>query len=517
MPTLHRSAGILLHPTSLPGDSCIGEIGKQAHRFLEEMAAAGQTLWQVLPLGPTGYGNSPYQSPSTFAGNPLLIGFDLLIEDGLLTQKDLKAIPWLDPERVDFGAATWYRPPILKKACRRFLNRIKADAQLRNAFENFCCDEASWLDDFALFTAIKESQELKPWHDWPTPLAQRDPGALSKAAKKFSKGIAETKVLQFLFDQQWQALRTRATELGITIIGDIPIFVAHDSADVWAGRELFFLDAQGSPKAVAGVPPDYFSATGQLWGNPLYDWAYHKTTGYAWWIRRLRKILQWVDLVRIDHFRGFAAYWEVPAGEQTAMNGRWVDGPREDLFLALQEEFGHDLPIIAEDLGIITPDVEALRDHFGLPGMRVLQFAFGEDSLAEAYIPENYPINSVAYTGTHDNDTTMGLAENKAGEGSTRSSEQIAAELRTIKAYTGTDASELNWDYIAAISRSQAAYAIYPLQDVLGLGSDARMNIPGIAEGNWEWRFQWQDLSRQTMTRLLTLTQETDRVGGNRA
>ena len=230
-----------------------------------------------------------------------------------------------------------------------------------------------------------------------------------------------------------------------------------------------------------------------------------------------RKILQWVDLVRIDHFRGFAAYWEVPAGEQTAMNGRWVDGPREDLFLALQEEFGHDLPIIAEDLGIITPDVEALRDHFGLPGMRVLQFAFGEDSLAEAYIPENYPINSVAYTGTHDNDTTMGLAENKAGEGSTRSSEQIAAELRTIKAYTGTDASELNWDYIAAISRSQAAYAIYPLQDVLGLGSDARMNIPGIAEGNWEWRFQWQDLSRQTMTRLLTLTQETDRVGGNRA
>jgi 4-alpha-glucanotransferase len=512
MPVLQRSAGILLHPTSLPGDYCIGEIGRQAHRFLEELAAAGQSLWQVLPLGPTGYGNSPYQSPSTFAGNPLLIGFDMLLEEGLLAPEDVREIPWLEPDHVDFGAATWYRPPILKQACRRFMESTETDAGLCAAFETFCLEQAHWLDNYALFTAIKESQGLKPWYAWPRPLAQRDPAALVMAADELADAITDVKILQFLFDRQWRALQAQAAKLGIQIIGDIPIFVAHDSADVWAERELFFLDAKGDPTVVAGVPPDYFSATGQLWGNPLYDWQHHKSTGYAWWIRRLRKILQWVDLVRIDHFRGFAAYWEVPAGEETAINGRWIGGPGEDFFHALQREFGTNLPIIAEDLGVITPDVEELRDRFELPGMRVLQFAFGEDSLAEAYIPENYPANSVAYTGTHDNDTTMGLIQSEAGEGSTRTPQQIAAELAMIRAYTGTDASELNWDYINAICRSEAAFAIYPLQDVLGQGSAARMNTPGIAEGNWEWRFQWEQLTSDVMHRLKRIAGNTGRI-----
>jgi len=512
MPDLQRSAGILLHPTSLPGNYCIGEIGREAHRWLDELAAAGQKLWQILPLGPTGYGNSPYQSPSTFAGNPLLIGFDLLIEDGLLEEDDLKDIPWLEPGHVDFGAATWYRPPVLKKACTRFLAEARSNPSIQAMFEKFCREEEFWLEDYALFTAIKESEELRPWYQWPKDLAQRDQWALTEKATELAAEIVEVKIQQFLFDQQWRRLQNHAKDLGVRIIGDIPIFVAHDSADVWAAQELFHLDDEGNPTAVAGVPPDYFSATGQLWGNPLYDWDHHKATGYKWWIQRLRKILKWVDLVRIDHFRGFAAYWEVPAGDDTAINGKWVDGPRDALFYALRAEFGDNLPIIAEDLGVITPDVEELRDAFELPGMRVLQFAFGTDSLAEAYIPENYPVNSVAYTGTHDNDTTLGLFRAEAGEGSTRSSEDIESERKTILGYIGTDGSELNWDYIRAISKSEAAYAIYPFQDVLGLGSEARMNTPGEAEGNWTWRFCWDQIEPKIPRTLRRITRDSNRV-----
>ena len=512
MPQINRSAGVLLHPSSLPGNHAIGEIGPEAYRWLDLLAECEQKVWQVLPLGPTGYGNSPYQSPSTFAGNPLLISLDLLVEDGLLESEELREIPPLDPSHVDFGAAVWHRPPLLKRAADRFQART-SNAEEDEQFRIFCEKEAHWLDDYALFAAIKADQEMRPWWLWPEGLAQRDSEPLTEAAERLSDSIEEIKVTQFFFDRQWLALRKYAAGLGIQIVGDVPIFVAHDSADVWAGRELFHLDAEGNPTVVAGVPPDYFSATGQLWGNPLYDWNYHRATDYEWWIRRMQKALQWVDLIRIDHFRGFAAYWEVPADEDTAMNGKWVDGPRAELFQAFTQTFGKNLPIIAEDLGVITDDVVELRDQFELPGMRVLQFAFGADSLAEEYIPENYPPNSVAYTGTHDNDTTMGLFQSEAGDGgSTRTQEQVDAERRTILNYTKTDGSELNWDYIRAISHSNSNLAIYPLQDVIGLGSEARMNTPGIPEGNWGWRFTWDMITPRLQGKLRGVTRTSNRA-----
>lgn len=505
-----RSSGILLHPTSLPGRFGIGEIGRGAELWLESLNRMGQTVWQVLPLGPTGYGNSPYQSLSSFAGNPLLISFDSLVRDGMLTPQDLALLPEFPDQYVAFGPVIEVRTAFLKLAARRFLTQCDASPLLQRAFEVFCTHESGWLDDWAMFAALKEAHNLKPWTEWPRDVALREEVAMAEVMSALEAEIADAKALQFMFHRQWNKLRLRAKELGIRIVGDIPIFAAHDSADVWANRDLFHLDGNGNPTVVAGVPPDYFSSTGQRWGNPLYDWKKHEATGFAWWKERMKKVLSLVDIVRIDHFRGFAAYWEIPASEATAINGKWVDAPGDALFNALREDMG-DVPVIAEDLGIITPDVVALRDQHGLPGMKVMQFAFGADTLAEEYIPENYPENSVAYTGTHDNDTVLGLFRSEAGGATTRTQEMVDAERRTILNYTKTDGRELNWDFIKHVWQSKAQLAVCPLQDVLGLGSESRMNIPGQSGEFWNWRFEWQQLPAQIEERLKQITAASSR------
>lgn len=510
--SIPRSSGILLHPTSLPGRHGIGEIGPEAARWLEELAGMGQGLWQMLPLGPTGYGASPYQSLSSFAGNELLISFDSLVMDGVLTPGDLARLPHFPEERVLFTEVEEARGALLRTAAGAFLRQCGRSALVERVFEVFCQTEAGWLEDYALFVALKGAHGGRPWHEWPAELRRREPGALEKARGELRREVDEVRALQFFFQRQWRKLHARARELGVSLVGDIPIFTAHDSADVWARPELFELDETGAPTVVAGVPPDYFSATGQRWGNPLYRWAEHEAEGFGWWRERLRKTLEMVDIVRIDHFRGFAAYWEIPAQEPTAVNGRWVEAPGDALFEALKGGLGADLPVIAEDLGIITPDVTALRERHGFPGMKVMQFAFGADTLAEEYIPENYPDDCVAYTGTHDNDTVLGLFRSGEGEATTRTAEQVEAERRTILAYTGTDGAELNWDFIRAVLNSRARLAVAPLQDLLGLGSEARMNTPGqMGENFWSWRFRWEQLTPEITERMRALTVEAGR------
>ncbi|MDZ4286311.1 MAG: 4-alpha-glucanotransferase [Prosthecobacter sp.] len=510
--SIPRSSGILLHPTSLPGRFGIGEIGPAAHQWLETLEHMGQRLWQILPLGPTGYGSSPYQSLSSFAGNPMMISFDSLVYDGVLKPGDLQMVPAFPAHKVDFSAAAEVRMAFLKLAAQRFLAQCEASSLLRRNFEAFCEREQDWLDDYSLFIALKKEHGDQSWNEWPRDLAMRQPEAIAEALVRLEAEIDEVKVQQFFFYRQWQKVHDRASELGIQIIGDIPIFTAHDSSDVWARPDLFDLDEHGNPLVVAGVPPDYFTALGQRWGNPLYKWPAHEAEGFAWWKSRLRKTLEMVDIVRIDHFRGFAAYWEIQASEPTAVNGRWVEAPGDALFEALKSAMGNNVPVIAEDLGIITPDVVALRDRHGFPGMRVLQFAFGADALAADYVPENYPEDSVAYTGTHDNDTVMGLFHSDVGEESTRSREQIDAERRTILTYTGTDGSELNWDFIRAVWNSQARLAIAPLQDLLGLGSESRMNTPGKMGDFWGWRFTWDQLTLEIEQKMRKITEEAGRV-----
>lgn len=503
-----RAAGILCHPTSLPGPYGMGEMGPQAYRFVDLLAGMGQRLWQILPHGVTGYGDSPYQSFSTFAGNPLWISFDLLLQDGLLHRDRLTHFPKFPDGTVDYGAVIPARTGILRTVCRTFEHR--ASRAQKEAFEAFCRKEADWLDDFALFMALKEAHELRPWTTWAKELVRREPDALHHARQHFKTAIRNAKIQQFLFDDQWKRLRAYAASKGVQIIGDIPIFVAHDSADAWCHPELFYLDADGKCTVVAGVPPDYFSATGQLWGNPLYRWDVHRQTGYAWWIARMKKIFEMVDIVRIDHFRGFEAYWEIPGDAETAINGRWVKGPEGDLFVALENALGR-MPIIAEDLGIITPPVEALRDRFHFPGMRVLQFAFGNDAKAADYRPESYPANCVVYTGTHDNDTTVGWFRTDAGPGSTRTQAEIDQERRAILDYLKSDGREIHWDLIGLALRSNANTAVVPMQDVLGLGTEARMNVPGTTSGNWRWRFTWDLLTPALQERLFDLTEKSGR------
>ncbi len=509
--SIPRSSGILLHPTSLPGRFGIGEIGPQAHAWLESMHRMGQKLWQMLPLGPTGYGASPYQSLSSFAGNPMMISFEALVMDGVLKPSDLAVIPAFPPHKVDFQAAEEVRTAFLKLAAQRFITQCDASPLLQRAFDVFCEREQDWLDDYALFIALKGDNEGRAWNEWPKELAMRQPEAMAEAMVRLESEIEEVKALQFFFNRQWTKLHARAAELGIRLIGDIPIFTAHDSSDVWARPDLFELDEAGNPITVAGVPPDYFSATGQRWGNPLYKWSAHLEEGFSWWKSRLRKTLEMVDIVRIDHFRGFAAYWEIPASEPTAVNGRWVDAPGDALFEALRTEMADEVPVIAEDLGIITPDVTALRLRHGFPGMKVMQFAFGVDSLSEDYIPENYPDECVAYTGTHDNDTVLGLFNSQVGEDTTRTQEQIEAERRTILGYTKTDGRDLNWDFIWAVWQSQARMAIAPLQDLLGLGSEARMNTPGKMGDFWSWRFSWDQLTEEIEQKMRAITETTGR------
>ena len=493
-----RTNGILLHPTSLPGPFGSGDFGQSAYQFVDWLKSAGQSYWQILPLGEIGPGNSPYMSCSAFAGNMLLIDLVDLAEQGWLTDADLVPSPDINDRHVDFGVVIPYRMQRLRKASTTFFSNT---SKLQADYENFCLSESVWLDDYALFKAIEHKEMGCGWSHWPVDLANREPQALVKFVQTFENEINFWKFCQWRFARQWQSLKQYANDAGIYLVGDVPIFVAYQSSDVWANQGLFELNAAGLPNVVAGVPPDYFSETGQLWGNPLYNWDKHEATEYAWWVSRLGHALKSFDIVRIDHFRGFSEYWEVPAEEKTAMNGRWMPGPGGKLFSAFQVAFGDDLPIIAEDLGLITADVIKLRDDFLLPGMRILQFAFG-DGETNHFLPHHYVTNTVAYTGTHDNDTTQGwwntLAQHEKGF--------------ALK-YLNSDGLAIHIDMMKALSSSAANTVIFPLQDVLGLSGEHRMNFPGLPQGNWEWRFTWKMLDPTHLAFLKSLSIEHNRFG----
>lgn len=490
-----RTAGILLHPTSLPGAGGIGTLGESAYRFVDLLHAAHLGLWQVLPLGPTGYADSPYAALSAFAGNPFLLSLQPLVERGLLQQDDLNTLRADTDRRVDFGSVVPIKTAILRRAFGR-LDIGERDLPEVAAFREANRD---WLDDFALYMAIKGAHDLAGWSDWPEPLRRREPHALREAGERYAAEIRFHRWAQYLFFSQWTELKRCANERGIRIVGDIPIFVAYDSADVWARQDLFELDQEGRPVVVAGVPPDYFTATGQLWGNPHYRWDVMKARGYDWWIDRMRKLLELVDIVRLDHFRGFAAAWAVPFGNDTAVQGDWVPGPGRDLFAALESALGR-LPIIAEDLGVITPDVVQLREEFGFPGMQVLQFAFGLGPWSTA-LPYNFTSNMVVYTGTHDNDTTVGWFASL--DPPTR---------QQVLDYAATQGLDIGWDLIRLAFASVAEYAVVPIQDVLRLGSNARMNLPGTVGGNWSWRFADGDLTESHIDGLRFLAQTYGRA-----
>jgi 4-alpha-glucanotransferase len=505
-----RSSGLLLHPTSLPGRFGIGDLGPSAFEFIDRLAAAGQSLWQVLPLGPTGYGNSPYQCFSAFAGNPLLISLDELIEQGLLTASEAGGQAAFADGDVDFPGVIAHRQALWPHVLDRF-DRAALPA-VRDRFDRFCLRSADWLNDFALFMAVKAAHDHTAWTTWERDIAQRDPSAIARWSDRCFRDVRMHKLTQFLFFEQWQRVRDACRSRGIVIMGDLPIFVAHDSADVWARRELFRLEADGRPTVVAGVPPDYFSATGQLWGNPHYRWDVLERSGYAWWIERCRALLGLVDRVRIDHFRGFEAAWEIPNDATTAVQGEWVKGPGAALFDVMQSALGVDqLPFVAENLGVITPEVEALRERFGLPGMAILQFAFGTDPQAPDFKPHNYPRNRVAYTGTHDNDTTVGWWTGEVGH-STRSNTDLEYEREHARRYLALDGREINWEFIRAVLASVADTAIIPTQDLLGLGSEARLNRPGTISGNWRWRLRPGQLTAEVAEKLAVIATTYDRI-----
>ncbi len=485
MTRFKRASGILLHPTSLPGPYGIGDIGPTALRWIDYLRGARQQLWQILPLGPTGYGDSPYQCFSAFAGNPYLISPDLLRTEGLLTEQDLVEATY--PEGpVDYGPVIQSKLRLLQTA---FENFEKSRARkIKSEFNEFCEKQAVWLDDYALFMALKHEHGGAPWNFWSPDLVHRQPEALAAAGKRLENIIKAQKFWQFIFFRQWDAVHAYAQRNGVQIIGDIPIFVAYDSVDVWQNPNLFYLDPSGNPTVVAGVPPDYFSATGQLWGNPIYRWDVMKADGYQWWLARIKATLTAVDILRIDHFRGFDEYWAIPYGSLTAIHGSWQPGPKTDFFNALRAEMG-ELPIIAEDLGVVTPSMEALRDHFELPGMKILQLAFDGDP-KNPFLPHNYVENCVAYTGTHDNDTTTGWYEKTSTE----------LERHHYRQYFKVSGDDVAWDLIKGVWASPAVLVLAPMQDVLGLDGKARMNFPGRAAGNWSWRMtegQLNDSQRQ--------------------
>jgi 4-alpha-glucanotransferase len=503
-----RTSGILLHPTCLPGPYGIGEFGSEAFAFVDFLKQAGHKLWQVLPLNPTGYGDSPFQCFSARAGNHLLISLEKLKDQSILEGQDFKDQPTFPEETVDFGRVIKWKTSLLKRAATRFLQ--SGNGTGRNAFDDFCGQNQSWLPDFALFMACKEEQGGVSWNAWPAEIARREPAAIEAAKLRLKDSILAAQYWQFEFFRQWQELRSYATGAGIRIVGDIPIYVALDSADVWTNREYFYLSEDSQPQKIAGVPPDYFSATGQCWGNPIYRWDRLKESGYRWWIERFRGALTLYDAVRIDHFRGFEAYWEIPGSETTALNGRWVKGPGMDLFAVLEEEVGN-LPIIAENLGVITPEVEAIRERFGFPGMALLQFAFGNDPQGPSFRPHNYSRELAAYTGTHDNDTTVGWWNSSGAKDSIRTLEDVAKEHAFARAYLNFTSEPVNWVLIRGILASVADLAIIPLQDVLGLGSEARMNLPGTSSGNWRWRFRKGALTPELADRLREMVLMYDR------
>lgn len=498
-PDLRRVGGVLLHPTSLPGRYGIGDLGNHLTVFLDWAAGAGMRLWQVLPLNPTGYGASPYGCLSSFAGNPLLISPEKLLQDGLLTSEEVAQVPHFDDERVDFDRVAPYKFQLLRTSANRF--ESSARNELQAAFDAFLesPEQQEWLDDYALFMALKESHDGAPWWEWPAALASRESSALDDARQTLEKEIRFWKYAQFLFFRQWAGVRAAVHARGLRIMGDIPIYVAGDSADVWSDRALFQLDEDGQPTVVAGVPPDYFSATGQRWGNPLYRWDVMKSDGFSWWIRRVRANLRFADVIRLDHFRGFAAYWEVPADEPTAVHGRWMAGPGTALFDALREALG-DLPLVAEDLGFITQDVHDLRNAVGVPGMKILQFGFGSND--SPHLPHRFDPHTVVYTGTHDNDTARGWFDSAAEN-----------EKENIASYLGCNSGDdVAWGLIRAAWTSVAATAIVPAQDILGLGSTARMNTPGEEHDNWTWRLRAGALTRELAEHLHKLALLTGRA-----
>ncbi len=483
-----RSSGILLHPTSFPGPFGIGDLGKEAVRFIDWLAAAGQQRWQVLPLGPTGFGDSPYQCFSAFAGNPLLIAPEDLMKRGYIEVREL-AVPLFPQDKVDYGPVIRWKADLLQKAYERFEKQAPPEA-----FSSFVESEKAWLHDYALFMALKEEHGGRPWNQWQPSLRDRHPKALSAARERLQDRIHFHYFQQWLFFEQWQTLKSYANKKNIRIIGDIPIYVAMDSADAWSHREQFLFDRDGHPTVVAGVPPDYFSPTGQLWGNPIYDWEQMAATGFDWWIERFRANLRLYDFIRIDHFRGLYNYWAVPGDAETAVHGEWRDGPRTAFFDAVIAALG-ELPLIAEDLGEPDPGVYELRDHYGFPGMKVLQFAWSSDAY-DPFLPHNYDKNCVVYTGTHDNDTTRGWYE-KASEG----------ERDFVRRYLRVDGSDIAWDFIRLAMASTARTAIIPMQDAMNLGSVARMNTPSVAAGNWAWRYLPQQLTQGIQNGLAELSE----------
>ena len=497
-----RASGLILHPTSLPGPFGIGDFGPEAYKFADFLYNSHQSFWQMLPLGPIGYGNSPYLCFSAFAGNILLISPEILVDEGLLNSTDIQKLPAFREDRVDYQAAGNYKNLILQKAFQKFKARAKAYPE---DYYDFQEQNAHWLEDYAFYMSLKEKHDYRMWTDWEPSLVRLEPRALEEWKNKLSENTQFHIFTQYLFFKQWEALKGYCNARNIRIIGDMPIYVAHDSADVWLNKELFNLDNKGNLLTTSGVPPDYFSSTGQRWGNPIYRWDLMERDGYKWWIDRFKLNFRLFDLLRLDHFRGFEAYWEVPGDQPTAVRGRWVKAPGAALFRALKSSLG-DIPVIAEDLGVITPQVEALRDEFGFPGMKILQMAFGTDPKSMDYRPHNYSRHCVIYTASHDHNTTVGWFTAKPGTQSTQSPEEIRMERACVLNYLGTDGREINWDFIRLAMGSVSNLAICPLQDVLGLGTSSRMNLPGTVGGNWEWRLSPGILTPLMMTRLRDMT-----------
>jgi len=504
-----RSSGVLLHPTSFPSKYGIGDLGEEAYKFIDFLKKGKQTLWQILPIGPTSYGDSPYQSFSAFAGNLLLISPELLVKEGYLNEADLNEVPNFNENKVDFGEVTKYKKELFKKAYEGFKHNASTAQKIE--YNKFCFENISWLEDYSLFVSLKDyfinkrTHEGKNseysafkndcdfikenlfddyyfgavWSTWPKEIASRREDVIKDWKIELSEEMRTYKFLQYEFSRQWKNLKKYANENDIEIIGDIPIFVAYDSADVWANPELFYLDSKGFPTVVAGVPPDYFSATGQLWGNPLYNWDIHKKNNYSWWIKRVKNMLGLVDILRIDHFRGFDEYWAVLSSEETAVNGEWLKGPNVDLFHAIEKELG-SLPIIAEDLGVLTDSVCKMRDDLGFPGMKILQFAFYADDKYRTndYLPHNLVKNAVIYSGTHDNDTTRGWYDSSND-----------ADMDLVRRYMNISGDNISWDFIRLACSTVCDIAIHTMQDIMSLGTEARMNMPGTMSGNWQWRY----------------------------
>ncbi|MFN1835676.1 4-alpha-glucanotransferase [Balneola sp. MJW-20] len=491
-----RSCGALVHPTSFPGKYGTGDLGHEAREFIDFLQDTGQTIWQILPLTPTGYGNSPYASYSAFAGNSYLISPDLLVEKGLLKAEETSQYEIPVKTEADYEASFASRDILYSKASARFYEN--GDKKEHEAFGDFKKDNAHWLDDYVLFMACLKYFDRRPWNQWDSDIAKREKKAMKAYRKKFNNEIDYQYWLQFEFDQQWSSLKSYANDRDIRVVGDIPIFVDHNSADVWANPEYFEVDAEGNRQLVAGVPPDYFSKTGQLWGNPLYKWDELERDGYSWWVARFKHMFRICDAIRVDHFRGFDAYWQVEATEKTAEKGEWIEGPGEKLFQTILDECG-EIPIIAEDLGFVTKGVEQLRDQFNFPGMKIIQFAFDSDS-SNSFLPHNYPQNCVTYSGTHDNDTALGWYN------STSEAEQHRARI-----YTRSDGNEINWEFIRLGMLSVADQAIFPLQDYMGLDGSHRMNIPGTSSGNWLWRYTPEMLGKIDRNRIRGLINLSNR------